>query len=227
MQDNLKSRRIFGYQDLITVDVKDNGEALIDVCTYDPSIIAQYAKPDMRPYTGETILVRDSLAKKLAQVNKTLQARSLCLKVVYGYRHPQVQEAYFAKRKEELKRQYSELSDEELNAFTHVFVAVPSVGGHPAGGAVDLTIVDGKGTELDMGTAIADFSDSKKIKTFARGLSYEQKQNRQLLHDAMVQEGFAPFYGEWWHFCYGDREWARMSGAKSAVYGPIESAGLS
>jgi D-alanyl-D-alanine dipeptidase len=221
MQDNLKDRRIFGYQDLITVDVKDNGEALIDVRTYDPSIVAQYAKPDMRPYTGDTILVRDSLARKLAQANKALKDRNLRLKVVYGYRHPQVQEAYFAKRKAGLKKQCPELGDEELNALTHVFVAVPSVGGHPAGGAVDITIVDGKGAEFDMGTAIADFSDPEKIKTFASGLTNEQRRNRRLLHDAMIQEGFAPFYGEWWHFCYGDREWAKMAGEASALYGPL------
>jgi len=221
MQDNLKNRRIFSYKELITVDIKDNSEALLDVRTYDPQIVAEYAQPDMRPYTGDIILVRESLAKMLAQVNKALKSRGLRLKVVYGYRHPQVQKAYFSKRKGELKKERPGLSDEELNALTHVFVAVPSVGGHPAGGAVDLTMIDGKGVEVDMGTAIADFSDPEKIRTFASGLTDEQRRNRQLLHDAMIQEGFAPFYGEWWHYCYGDREWAKMCGKTPALYGPI------
>ncbi|MDR3125675.1 MAG: hypothetical protein LBU20_01195 [Candidatus Nomurabacteria bacterium] len=24
----------------------------------------------------------------------------------------------------------------------------------------------------------------------------------------MMSQGFAPYDGEWWHFSYGDREWA-------------------
>lgn len=36
----------------------------------------------------------------------------------------------------------------------------------------------------------------------------QQKENRFLLQDLMLLVGFAPYYGEWWHFSYGDREWA-------------------
>ena len=27
--------------------------------------------------------------------------------------------------------------------------------------------------------------------------------------------------GEWWHWSYGDRYWALMTGATAAVYGPV------
>jgi D-alanyl-D-alanine dipeptidase len=37
----------------------------------------------------------------------------------------------------------------------------------------------------------------------------------------MVAAGFAPFYGEWWHFSYGDREWAAVYGEPAALYGPL------
>jgi D-alanyl-D-alanine dipeptidase len=105
---------------------------------------------------------------------------------------------------------------------THNFVAVPSVAGHPTGGAVDATIVDAQGKELDMGTKIGDFSDPEKIKTFSKKISKKQLKNRLLLHEVMVKEGFAPFYGEWWHFSYGDREWACFYGKKRSIYSPIE-----
>jgi D-alanyl-D-alanine dipeptidase len=72
-----------------------------------------------------------------------------------------------------------------------------------------------------MGTGIADFSEEEKIKTFYKGLSDEQKQNRMLLHDLMVDVGFAPFYGEWWHFSYGDKEWAAFYKHSESLYSPI------
>ena len=192
---------------------------------YDPTIIAQYEKNDMLPYTGERIFVRDTVARKLARANKTLAKLSngkFRLKVVYGYRHPDVQKKYFEQQRSKLRALHPSLTDEELDNLTHNFIAVPSVAGHPTGGAIDVTIVDEQGNELDMGTKIADFKDPEKIKTFAKGLTNKQKKNRRLLHDLLVAEGFAPFYGEWWHFSYGDREWACFYGKTKSIYSPVK-----
>jgi len=218
--------KILTYQELISIPVGENNEPLVDVRTYDSSITTQYTKQEkieMFPFTGNTIFVRDSVAKKLAKANKNLSKYgNFKLKVVSGYRHPKVQRKYFEKKYNQLKVLYPHLDDEELKNLTHNFIAVPEVAGHPTGGAVDVTIVDENGKELDMGTKIGDFSDPEKIKTFAKGISKEQLKNRLFLHDIMVNEGFAPFYGEWWHFSYGDREWAYFYGKKQSLYSPIE-----
>lgn len=221
MQDNLKNRTILTYDDVVKFPVGDENELLVDVRTYDQRILSEYLKEDMLEITGDVIYVRDSLARRLARVSEALNAQGLSLKVVYGYRHPIVQERYFVKRRAVLKEENTELSDAELDRLTHNFVAVPDVAGHPAGGAVDLTIIDAEGNELDMGTEIADYSDSKLIQTFDECLSDAQKKNRKLLHDLMVAAEFAPFYGEWWHFSYGDREWAAFYN-KKALYGAID-----
>ena len=68
-----------------------------------------------------------------------------------------------------------------------------------------------------MGTAYADWA-SPLITTFAEGLTPAQQENRALLRRAMVAAGFAPFNGEWWHFSYGDREWALVWDAPAALY---------
>jgi hypothetical protein len=48
----------------------------------------------MSQYTGDNILVRDSVAKKLANINNQLiNGEKLC--IVFGYRHPNVQKMYF------------------------------------------------------------------------------------------------------------------------------------
>lgn len=217
-----QGRKIITYQDLITISAKQSNEPLVEVCRYDSSIIAQYEKRDMFPYTRTSIFVRDTVAKKLAKAHTALKScGDFRFRVVYGYRHPKIQQKYFEQKRAELKKLHPSFNNKKLDSLTHNFIAVPSVAGHPTGGAIDLTIVDAKEKELNMGTKIADFKDAEKIKTFAKGLSKKQKSNRLLLHNILVKENFAPFYGEWWHFSYGDREWACFYGKKQSIYSPV------
>lgn len=218
----MKQGKILTYQEIQDVPSGENKESLVSASLYDSRIIVQYKKPDMLPYTGKDIFVRDTVAKKLASVNAILfKNNNYCLKVVYGYRHPEIQKMYFNKQRAELKMKNPQLSEEDLDALTHNFVAVPSIAGHPTGGAIDVTLADASGNDLDMGTEIADFRDSEKIKTFSEEISEYQKKNRKLLHDTLANEGFAPFYGEWWHFSYGDREWACFYEKPSSLYSLI------
>jgi len=213
---------ILTYDDVKRVEAGDSKEQLADVRSYDDSIAASYEKFDMVPYVGFEILVRATVAKKLAAVNRLLKAKyNLTLKVVYGYRALEVQLKYFNKRQAELRCTYPELSSEKLAALTHDFVAVPEVAGHVTGGAVDITLVDSNGVACDMGTKIADFADENRIRTFATEITANQRRLRRLLLDEMLSAGFAPFLGEWWHFSYGDKEWAAYYEKPSALYGPI------
>lgn len=223
MQDNLNSKRILTYDDLVRIIPGASDDPLVGIQKYSLSIDYAYNKPDMLAYTGDTILVRDLVAQKLAAVNDSLIKDSkLRLKVVYGYRHPEVQAGYFYNRKIELQRDNPHLADGDLNQLTHNFVAVPDVAGHPTGGAVDVTLIDTDGKEVNMGNVIADYTDPEIIKTFA-ATNKEQLNNRKILHDAMIAQGFAPFYGEWWHFSYGDREWAAFYNKKEALYGALST----
>ena len=149
------------------------------------------------------ILVRTSVSDKLSRLN---------VPVKEGYRSPEKQERMFLE-------QFAKSGIQDLQErieYTHTFVALPSVAGHPTGGAVDVTIQG-----LDMGGEIADFSNPHLMPTYCETITKEQQSNRILLHDLMVSEGFAPFYGEWWHFSYGDKEWAAMHEKSHAIYGTI------
>lgn len=182
----------------------------------------QYEKADMDLFTGDDIFVRDGVAKKIAKTSEALKRKGLRLKIVYGYRHPTVQKKYFDIRRREISLSSPTVRGDDLDALVHNFVAVPSVAGHPTGGAIDVTLVDEEGQDVDMGTRIADFSDPERIKTFSRSISQKQKTNRIILCDVLVQGNFAPFYGEWWHFSYGDREWACFYGKEKSLYSPLE-----
>ena len=70
--------------------------------------------------------------------------------------------------------------------------------GHSRGSTVDLTLIKKDGSFVDMGGTFDLFSeishpDYKK-------LTKEQKKNRKILHDAMIQAGFKGIESEWWHF---------------------------
>jgi len=79
------------------------------------------------------------------------------------------------------------------------YVANPSKGSiHNRGGAVDLTLLDAQGNELDMGTAF-DFFGKASAHHYTN-LSENILANRRLLKSIMTQSGFLPLASEWWHY---------------------------
>jgi len=79
------------------------------------------------------------------------------------------------------------------------YVADPSKGSiHNRGGAVDITLVDAYGKELDMGTPF-DFFGPEAGHDYPN-LSQEIKDNRELLKKVMIEKGFNIFDSEWWHY---------------------------
>ena len=79
------------------------------------------------------------------------------------------------------------------------YVANPAKGSiHNRGGAVDITLVDATGKELDMGTTF-DFFGIEASHNYPN-LSEEIKKNRKLLKRIMGKKGFNSFDSEWWHY---------------------------
>lgn len=79
------------------------------------------------------------------------------------------------------------------------YVANPKKGSiHNRGGAVDLTLVDENGNELDMGTTF-DFFGPESSHNYA-DLSKKIKKNRAFLKEVMIKNNFKPLNSEWWHY---------------------------
>jgi len=80
-----------------------------------------------------------------------------------------------------------------------VYVADPKKGSiHNRGGAVDISIVDSNGKEVDMGTPF-DFFGIKAGHNYTK-LSNEVLSNRKFLKKVMIKNGFNSFDSEWWHY---------------------------
>jgi zinc D-Ala-D-Ala dipeptidase len=210
------------YADLIAIPVTESGEAMVNLLVSAPQVICSPINGDTLPYCREGILVRHTVAEKLHAASSHLSSRvsGAKLQVVYGYRHPSTQERYYNDIFTRIEREHPTLSPNELIERTHALIAVPSVAGHPAGAAIDVTIAL-DGVPLDMGTPIWDLADTARIPTFASGITETHARNRMLLREVLVAEGFAPFDGEWWHFSYGDREWAAYYKQPAALYAPV------
>ena len=98
-----------------------------------------------------------------------------------------------------------------------MYLANPTRGSiHSYGMALDITILDPAGRELDMGTGFDDMTDLSHPALeegflVAGKLTEQQVANRQLLRDAMFQAGFFGIRTEWWHFDCGDRDVVRAT----------------
>jgi D-alanyl-D-alanine dipeptidase len=143
--------------------------------------------------------LRKEAAAKLADAQKRLRALKpgWRLLVYDGARPRRVQARFFAIVRGTDQQQY---------------VADPARGSiHNYGAAVDLTIIDADGKELDMGTPFDFFGELAQPKLeqqfLLQGkLTEVQLRNRRLLRDVMTQAGFLPISNEWWHFDAFPRE---------------------
>ncbi len=81
------------------------------------------------------------------------------------------------------------------------YVADPEKGSmHNRGSAVDLTVVDKNGNELNMGTEY-DFFGKEAHYDYTKH-PQEVIKNRQMLRAALKKQGFNGIRTEWWHFSY-------------------------
>lgn len=208
--------KMLKYADLVNVPVKPRAEEFVKII--DTNYLIATPVEDMRAYTGEDVFVRKTVLNKLESAGKLLRSISpnLRLEVMYGYRALSVQTKLFNKYKNELANKYS---GEALLEATHRLVALPSISGHPTGGAVDIRI-NKNGVSLDFGTDVWEFV--KDTFVFSPYISATAKQNRLMLRELMMDAGLAPFDGEWWHFSYGDKEWAKYYAKPAAIYEQIE-----
>jgi D-alanyl-D-alanine dipeptidase len=221
-QLNILRRTIVTRAQRLSVRSSENHEPMVKADKYDPEIMIKPVMGDMQPVTGSGIYVRDTVAAMLSQASGILRPAGYYLIIGYGYRTLDIQQKYWEASKKMVREKYPGWTEEEIACEADKYTADPEVAGHITGGCVDVSIGPGEGPEK-MGAALGDITaDAEKIKTFGENLTGEQISNRMVLFQAMTQAGFMPFFGEYWHFMYGDREWAYFSGLDESLYSDID-----
>jgi D-alanyl-D-alanine dipeptidase len=189
------------------VPVLDNGEPLVRL---------------PRAFGPARALVRASVAVRLTLARADLPG-GYDLRVVEGHRDLRDQLAIVARYAAEVRAAYPEASATEVYRLTSRFVAPVEVAPHVAGAAVDLTLVDGRGRPLDLGTPIDATPEESGERCFfaAPDISAEARRHRSVLARALGTAGLVNYPTEWWHWSFGDRYWALVTSAPAALYGPV------
>ncbi len=171
VQDTLKT------SDTTFVNLKDYSQDFI--------LDMKYATNDnflkTKVYDCASCYLRLKTVNSLIEANKKFQRKGYRIKIFDCYRPLSVQ-----------KKMWEIVSDA-------TYVANPARGSiHNRGGAVDITLVDEDGKELDMGTTF-DFFGPESAHDY-ENLSKEALKNRKFLKRIMQRYNFESFDSEWWHY---------------------------
>ena len=147
----------------------------------------KYATPDnflkQAVYDCGECYLRKSTAEALVKANEAFKQLGYRIKLFDCYRPLSVQKKMW-----------------KILPGTH-YVANPAKGSkHNRGAAVDLTLVDAQGKELNMGTPF-DFFGKEAHHTYTEH-SKEVLENRKLLKETLNKYNFKSIYSEWWHYDY-------------------------
>ena len=160
----------------------------VRVSDYVPGVQAElkYATADnftgQRIYEFEDVFLRYGTVMKLKAAAEELDAMGYSLKIWDGFRPVSAQFKLW------------EVCPDDT------YVADPNKGysNHSRGFAVDVTLVDREGREVEMPTGFDDFS-AKADRDYAE-CTPEAAANARLLEKVMEKHGFSGYWGEWWHF---------------------------
>lgn len=155
-----------------------------DIC---PLIVVELRYASAANFTGEPVYPADTAylqretALKLAAANDELVERGLRIKVWDAYRPQSLHRLLWEKA-----------------GANRYFFADPQQGSiHSRGAAVDVTLVDARGQEVEMPSGFDDFSGRGHRQGEFSALA---RANLDLLTEVMVRHGFQYIEFEWWHF---------------------------
>ena len=133
---------------VLAIPIQECGERLVDLRGLDG-----LAFDDRKRDAAELWLrVREGVARRLllAQAFGPPLARLL---IIEGFRPVEVQERYFEAYSAQLRGEHPDWTTRAIREFASRYVAPPDIRPpHCTGGAVDVTLVDDTGNELDLGT---------------------------------------------------------------------------
>jgi D-alanyl-D-alanine dipeptidase len=164
-----------------------NDTTFVNIKTYSLDFVydMKYATEDnflkSKVYDCEECYLRLKTVKSLMKANTKFMKKGYKIKLYDCYRPLDIQ-----------KKMWAIVSNP-------IYVANPSKGSiHNRGGAVDISLVDDNGVELDMGTPFDFFGieASHNNKNFSKTIL----DNRKLLKRIMLRYKFQSFDSEWWHY---------------------------
>lgn len=193
-------------------DDPNDATGFVSISDYIPDVMLDIRYYSTYNFIGERIdgyeqpvaLLSKEAASALKNAADDLEEKGYRLKIFDAYR-PQSAVDHFAAWAADLEDTrmkpyfYPELDKSVL--FDQGYIAYRS--GHSRGCTVDLTLFDmDSGKELDMGGTFDYFGEMSHPDYW--DISEKQRANRNILKEAMVNNGFTTCATEWWHFSLAD-----------------------
>ncbi|MDR2600679.1 MAG: SH3 domain-containing protein [Oscillospiraceae bacterium] len=195
--EHLESRKFFAEPRIDSINVRQSsGEVitreskLVDVRELIPDIEVYliFATPDN--FTGRTLydrdifLLQEGTARKLLRAQELFKQDGYRIKVYDAYRPSSVSGILF-----DIIRDPN-------------YVARAGTSSHNRAAAVDITLIDEFGNELEMPSPMHTFNSTSHRDSSA--MSAEAKKNMDYMASIMRQSGFTTIQTEWWHFSDSD-----------------------
>ncbi len=140
-----------------------------------------------------------------------------------AWRPQHIQEEIYQWFMKQGSKKYPQLSQSEIKKYVEKYVA-PVKGkfasGHMTGGAVDLRLWK-NGRKIPM--VISELTYQENAQSFQSKLPTYIQKNREIMFNALKKAGLSNYSKEYWHWSYGDIQWAQRNKKKTAIYGVIES----
>jgi D-alanyl-D-alanine dipeptidase len=172
---------------LLDISKETDDNAIVNLKNYSNDFVfdMKYATDDNflkeKLYPCAECFLRVKTVKSLLEANKAFSQKGYKIKLFDCYRPKAIQ-----------KKMFKIVPDPN-------FVANPKKGSiHNRGGAVDISLVDSLGVEVNMGTKFDFFGEeaSHNYQNLSDGILV----NRRLLKEIMLQHNFKSFDSEWWHY---------------------------
>lgn len=216
---------LIGDRRVKAVPVCDCGEPIVDLLTEFPELSFDLERRQVQKRSASISHARREIGTRLSRAQQSLPA-GVRLLVKECHRPMWVQKLSWDGYGDFLRRKYPAWTDERVDEENSKLNAPLDVAPHTTGGAVDLTLMDGDGRWLEMGTEFnaAPLETENATFTEALNVNARARENRRLLVAAMGAAGFVNYPTEWWHWSYGDKYWALLTGATHAIYDSQELA---
>ena len=184
-KNHLKNNYLKGNSISLYDEINDSTFVNLNNFSKDFILDMKYATNDnflkMKVYDCAECYLRLKTVKQLVEANAEFLSKGYRIKIFDCYRPIDIQ-----------KKMWEIVPNAD-------YVANPANGSvHNRGGAVDITLVDSRGKEIDMGTSF-DFFGIEASHNF-KDLSGEILVNRSLLKEIMLKHNFKSFDSEWWHY---------------------------
>ncbi len=220
----LTSHSDFQWQQLAVIPVADCGAPLQELAA-GSRLRLRSVYHEQGISDNAAIFLRTPVIEKLNQALSLLPP-AYGFEILDGWRSLATQISLRESFRAAIMARHPEYDETRIQEALNHFVADPRRADmtppHQTGGSVDLTLFDiASGAVLDMGTAFDEPSHRSYSSALDQEVGSPAQQHRRILIHTMLRAGFTNLPTEWWHFDYGNQNWAFFSGQNQAIFGAV------